>query len=349
MIVTWCDSLVSVRVGEKIYYYHSNGIRISSAGVHRFSIPMSELNAARSYTVISRCMIDRSPYYPATEEAVETEYAFRPLEKTSDIKIYHLADVHGWWDYAVWAAEYFEDAYDLLIMNGDIVSASNTMQEMTLCYKIASAITKGEYPCVISRGNHDLRGYRAAELASYMPSDNGKSYFTFRVGCIWGLVVDTGEDKDDTCPAYGGTICCHQFRLEEDEWIKLVIENPHREYTADDVKYRLIVSHVPFPLKGNYSTEKELYTSWCSLIKETIKPDLMLCGHTHKSCIIEPGDERDTLGQPCAVIIGSAFKDHDKSDVNDVVAGAYIRLSDGCAEVTFNTKKRTIGEGKVTF
>lgn len=349
MVVTWCDALISIRVGEKTYYNHSNGIRISAAGVQRFHVPMAELDAARAYTVSCQCMIDRSPYYPTTEDAVETEYTFRPLEKTSDIKIYHLADVHGWWDYAVWAAEYHKEAYDLLIMNGDIVSASNTVREMTLCYKIASAITKGEYPCVISRGNHDLRGYRAAELSSYMPSHSGKSYYTFQVGCIWGLLVDTGEDKDDTCPEYGGTICCHQFRLEEDEYIKQVIENAHKEYIADDVKYRLIVSHVPFPLKGNYSTEKELYSSWCTLIKENIKPDLMLCGHTHKSCIIEPGDVRDELGQPCAIIIGSAFNDNDQSDFSNVLAGAYIKLNDHSAEVTVNTKKQVIGTGHVTF
>lgn len=349
MVMTWCDALVSIRVGEKTYFCHSNGIRISAAGVQRFHIPMNELDAARTYTVSCQCVIDRSPYYPTTEETVETEYAFRPLEKTSDIKIYHLADVHGWWDYAVWAAEYHKETYDLLIMNGDIVSASNTVQEMVLCYKIASAITKGEYPCVISRGNHDLRGYRAAELSNYMPSDNGRSYFTFQIGCIWGLLIDTGEDKDDTCPAYGGTICCHQFRLEEDEMIKNVIKNAASEYDAEGVKYKLIISHVPFPLKGNYSTEKELYTGWCNLMKENIKPDLMLCGHTHTASVSAPGSEYDELGQPCTIIVGSAFNDRDKSDVNNVLAGAYIRLDDRKAEVAINTKKQVISKQIVEF
>lgn len=348
MIVTWCDALVSVRVGEKTYYNHSNGIRVSTAGVQRFCVPTAELDRERSYTVSCQCMIDRSPYFPRTGEVIETKHHFRPLEKTKDINIYHLADVHGWWDYAVGAAEYFQEKYDLLILNGDIISASNTVQDMTLCYKIASDITKGEFPCVISRGNHDLRGYRAEELADYMPSDNGKSYYTFKVGCIWGLLVDTGEDKDDSLPVYGGTICCHQFRLEQDEMIKNTIKNAALEYAAEDVKYRMIISHVPFTFKGHFSTEKELYTSWSALMKENIKPNLMLCGHTHDACISENESEYDALGQPCTIIVGSDVND-DKTDVSNVVAGAFIKLNDNCADVKFNTQKSVIGGGKVQF
>lgn len=62
---------------------------------------------------------------------------------------------------------------------------------MILCYKIASDITKGEYPCIISRDNHDLRGYAAETLTNYMLTDNGKSYYTFKLGSIWGILVGT--------------------------------------------------------------------------------------------------------------------------------------------------------------
>lgn len=126
-------------------------------------------------------------------------------------------------------------------------------------------------------------------------------------------------------------------------------KNAASEYGADGVKYKLIISHVPFPLKGNYSTEKELYTGWCALIKENVKPDLMLCGHTHTACVSVPGSECDELGQPCTIIIGSAFNDRDKSDVNNVVAGAYIRLDDRKAEVAINTKKQVISRQIVDF
>ena len=95
MVITWADALVSVRVGNKVYYNHSNGIRISTAGVHRFCVPMSVLDKEKSYTVITQAMIERCPYYPRTAEAVETKYNFRPVEKTEDIKLCRIWETHS--------------------------------------------------------------------------------------------------------------------------------------------------------------------------------------------------------------------------------------------------------------
>lgn len=350
MVVTWCDALISVRVGDKIYYNHSNGIRISSAGVQNFTIPASILNEEKNYTLITQPVIDRCPYYPRTGEIVETEYKFKPLEKTEDINIYHLADVHGWKEQSVAAAKYFDEELDLLILNGDIVSSSDTLNDMLLSYAIVSDITEGKIPCIISRGNHDLRGYGAETLANYMPGDNGKSYYTFKVGCIWGILVDTGEDKADNSEEYGGTVCCHEFRLEQEEMIKKVIENAQNEYEEDDVKYRLVISHVPFTFKrnGKFDIERDIYTNWSKLLKDNVKPNFMLCGHTHNFCISENGSEYDDLGQPCTIIVGSDVNS-DTSDTTNVVAGAFIKLNENSADVKFNTQKQIIGEGKVEF
>lgn len=350
MINTWCDALVSVKVGDKVYYNHSNGIRISSKGVHKFTVPMCELDREELYTVTILPMIERLPYYPRTGEKVESNYSFRPIKKTEDIKIYHLADVHGWADYAVWASEYFNEQYDLLILNGDISSTSNTFEDMILCYKIASDITKGELPCIISRGNHDLRGYGAENLTNYMPTDNGNSYYTFKVGCIWGILVDTGEDKDDLSEEYGGTVCCHEFRLEQEEMIKKVIENASSEYENDAVKYKLVISHIPFTFKreGKLDIERELYSNWANLLKDNVKPNLMLSGHTHDFCISEEGSKFDDLGHPCTVVVGS-YVNPDRSDLSNVLAGAFITLNSDSADVKFNTKRKIIGEGKIKF
>ena len=172
MIISEQEALLSVRVGDKTYYNHSNGIRISSPGVHSFSVPTEELDIARNYTVVVEKVLERLPYFPKIEPAVEATYDFRPIEKTTDINIYHLADVHGHFQQAVNVAEGCGKELDLLILNGDISSTSNTFDDIILCYKIASEVTKGEIPCIISRGNHDLRGFEAENLARYMPGDN---------------------------------------------------------------------------------------------------------------------------------------------------------------------------------
>ena len=349
MIISEQEALISVRVGNRVYYNHSNGIRVSSPGVHRISVPAEELDKARKYTVVVEKMIERKPYFSETEAPIEKTYIFRPVEKTDDINIYHLADVHGQFSQAVNIAKCCGKEIDLLIMNGDISSTSDTFDDIILCYKIASEVTKGEFPCIISRGNHDLRGLEAQNLAKYMPGDNEKSYYTFKTGCIWGMLVDTGEDKDDNNPAYGGTICCHDFRLEQENMIKNTIENAFDEYDQEGVKYKLIISHVPFTFKREnpFDIERQLYSDWSELIKKNINPDIMLCGHTHKACISECGSEYDDLGQPCTIIVGSDVAE--ENGENATLAGALITLNDGRARVKVNSENGILFEETVCF
>ncbi len=349
MVTAEEEALISVKVNGKTYYNHSNGIRISSPGVHRFYIPEKELDAAKEYTVISEKMIERLPYFPKTEPPVERTYNFRPIEKTENINIYHLADVHGLYSQAVSIAKNCGEKIDLLIMNGDISSASDSFDDIILCYKIASEVTGGEIPCIISRGNHDLRGLMAEKLADYMPGDNKKSYYTFRVGCIWGILVDTGEDKDDDHPEYGNTVCCHDFRLEQEKMIRKTIEKAASKYESDSVKYKLVISHVPFTFKRKppFDIEKPLFSSWSKLIKENVHPNLMLCGHTHEACISECGSEVDELGQPCTVIVGSDLGKDEEG--RTALAGALIKLGKDSAHVIINSEHKILLEDTVRF
>ena len=45
---SYCKKLC---VGDKVYYNHSNGIRISSAGVHKISVPEEVLDKEGKYTI----------------------------------------------------------------------------------------------------------------------------------------------------------------------------------------------------------------------------------------------------------------------------------------------------------
>ncbi len=220
---------------------------------------------------------------------------------------------------------------------------------MFLCYKIASEIARGEIPCIISRGNHDLRGFGSENLAKYMPGDGEKSYYTFKTGCIWGMLVDTGEDKDDNHPEYGGTVCCHDFRIEQKKMIQNTIKNAENEYAQEGIKYKFIVSHVPFTFKRRepFDIERELYSDWSKLIKDNIKPDIMLCGHTHKACVSKCGSEYDDLGQPCTVIVGSDVSR--KEDGKVVLAGALINLNNAFAKVIVNTENEILFEEIIDF
>ena len=348
MIPVKYKMLVAVRIGEKIYASHSNGIKISDTKVHRIEVPMSELDRERKYTVICRKMVCRKAYRSITGDEDIIEYSFKPLEKTKNIKIYQIADSHSHILPAVNAQKKFSKDIDLLILNGDIAGTSENFNEISVTYKIASKITEGTLPCIISRGNHDLRGKCAEKLADYMPNHNGKSYYTVKVGCIWAILIDTGEDKPDNHEEYGCTVACRQFREEETEFIKHAAEN--KEYMANDIKYRLVISHVPFATRFPYpfDIEEEAYREWCKILKDNIKPNLMLSGHIHKAAISEVGSEYDDYGQPCTVLIGSIVKIH-KPSKDVYYAGMGLELNDNKAKVTFNTKDEIVEVNEINI
>lgn len=341
------NMLFSVIVGDKEYFNHSNGIKISTTKIQRVKIPMAELDREKKYTVVCRKMIKRLPYRSVTDdEETRIEYSFKPIEKTEDINIYQIADSHGYIDEAVGAAKSFKKEIDMLILNGDIANASDTFNHVITCYKIASKITEGTIPVIISRGNHDLRGKYAEVLVDHMPNMNGNSYYTFKVGCIWGILVDCGEDKNDEHEEYGRTICCHSYRHDITEYIKSTIDK--QEYLDEDVKYRIVLSHVPFQHKNYapFDIEEEIFTQWCRLLKESIKPDLMLSGHLHIAAVSDFGKQLDTYGQPCPVAIGSKLIKNKKGKCEEYT-GLGVCLKDGYSEIHFTSNKGNIEKYKV--
>ncbi len=327
------EIMVSVEVNGQKYYDHSNGIMRSGKLVHSVTVPMEELNSAEKYTVCYRKVIERRPYFTKTEEEQKLQFNFKPV-KGDNIRLYHISDAHNKIETPVKAALYKE--FDLLILNGDVPEDSRKIEHFDTIYYIAGEITKGEIPIVFSRGNHDLRGVCAEKLADYTPNNNGMSYFTFRLGCVWGIVLDCGEDKADSNAEYGDTVCCEIFRREETKFLEKVVND--KEYLDEKIKYKLVISHVPFFQKFDkpFNIEEDTYTYWTKLLRENIKPDLMLAGHKHMNVIRHRGSKYDCYNQPCPCIIGSnpCFELH-KEGIDRFI-GCYVELNDRKAYVEFN-------------
>lgn len=311
MVPVNCETLMWVRVGDKCFYNEKNGVLCSKPLIHHMVVPMELLDKEKSYTICARKIIRRLAYFTETEDVEEFTFDFKPV-CGEWIRAYHIADTHGQVEEPVSAAKTYGDI-DLLILNGDIPNSSESVNDILVVYKIAEAITGGNIPIIFSRGNHDLRGEKAELFADCTPCDNGNSYYTVRLGDIWMLVLDCGEDKADDRIEYGHTICCHDFRLRETAFIESVIANAENEYLADGIKRKIIIAHDPFtfPKKPHFNTEEKIYRHWAELIRENIKPDMMLCGHTHQNGIFEVGGEKDALGQPCIMVVGGEPKQYE--------------------------------------
>ncbi len=309
MVPVMRETLMWVRVGEQCFFDHANGTLRSATRIHRMSVPQKLLDEAQEYSICYRVVTERKAYHTETEDEVCVKFRFHPVPTTSS-KAYLIADAHNEVRATVEAAKQFENKYgklDFLILAGDVPVDSGRIENFNTIYEIIEQITHGTIPVVYAKGNHDMRGVYAEKIDEYSPLLNGNSYFTFRIGNIWGLVLDCGEDKPDDHAEYGHTVCCHEFRKAETEYIKYVIANADKEYNAEGVTHKIIVSHNPFSelLKAPFDIEKEIYSEWCKLLKEYVKPDVMISGHFHWLAVNEPGCEKDHLGQPCRVIVGT--------------------------------------------
>ena len=299
-----------VEAGGEIFPDERNGLMRSETTVHRAVVPCEKLDAAKKYAVCFRALPERKPYWPKLGETERQEYAFRPIDWRDGLQLYHIADAHSHIGEVVDTAGYFGDKLDLLVMNGDMPAESKTEKDVLAVFDIAGGITGGERPVVFARGNHDTRGKFALEFTDFIGTDEGRTYFTFRTGALWGIVLDCGEDKLDTSDEYGGIVCCEPFRRRQTEFLKRVVENRRDEFEAEGVKLRLAVCHVPFMTElmaasgDKFDIERERYAQWTALLNE-MGLDLMLCGHQHRLYTFRPGDPMMRYGANFPVVVGS--------------------------------------------
>ncbi len=321
-----------VEVGGRAYYDHSNGILRSGRYLHIARVPLKVLDRARAYTLCLQRLNERKPYFTDFGEIQRSTFAFRPIRTKSRYHIVNLADAHNTVAGPVASGSCFGDSLDLLVMNGDIPNHSGNVEYFKAIYRISGAITKGAVPCVFSRGNHDMRGIYAEQLADYTPTAAGKSYYTFRLGPIWGIVLDAGEDKADDSKEYGATICCHAFRLEEEAFLDKVLA----EGAYKDAPVRLIVSHHPFShqIRPPFNIEQDLYARWSRKLKR-IKANVWLTGHLHECFFEQPGGAHDTYGYPCPVVCSSKVR-VEEDGTEKHVSGAITISRDGKVEVAYS-------------
>lgn len=305
MVETTREAMVGVRIGDREWYDASNGIMNSLSPLHRVTVPMSALDEAKRYTLLVRPVIERKPYFTETAPLQVFDFPFSPVPKT-DIRIYHIADAHDQIDAPVRAAEAF-GKIDLLILNGDVIDHSGDPEKFMNIYEICGRLTGGSIPTIFSRGNHDMRGRFAERFSEYTPCHHGKTYYTFRLGSLWGIVLDHGEDKPDAHPEYGMTVACHAFREEQTEFLEAIARDPDHAFAAPGVNTRLVICHSPFSQRQSapFDIEEEILRQWCGILREYIKPHLMLFGHTHEHGIHPVGSRWDDFGQPCPAVIGA--------------------------------------------
>lgn len=302
--------IFSVRIDDKTYYAENSGVLSSEKRIAKIRVPQDALNATRAYEIVFRATINRRGYFSQFEPEQIERFAFKPLEKTENIRIYHIADVHGAFKKTKDTALYFGDDTDLFIFNGDIGEANYEDSYFEIC-KYLGDVAKGNVPVIYTRGNHDARGKLAENYVDYFPVNAHNTFYTFDLGVLQGVVLDCGEDKKDDHTdekfdipeVYGNVNIFHDYRQRELEWLrqtKLPCEN----------KITFAISHICPVLAslragfGCDDIERDCYGQWNAEL-ERMGVQFMLSGHFHKAFIATTDDERNIIPHNYPVIFGS--------------------------------------------
>ena len=204
--------------GKAYKVYDQSGGRLNSdSKIHSVNVPYEHLNN-NSYKIGSVRVIEQFSYGSRTGQEVTSQaYTFTPV-KGEDITYLVISDWHTYLDRAYDAISYIGD-YDAVILLGDATPGVDFEEQVvTNIVEFAGAVTKGTLPTLYVRGNHETRGEYAGEILDALGLD--EFYYTADMGEYSFVVLDSGEDKDDSHPEYGGMTDYNTYRADMIEWLK---------------------------------------------------------------------------------------------------------------------------------
>ena len=261
------------------------GVVRTTSRVHKIYVATDVLDNAGSYTVEFKKIAERLTYHTQTVSTETADFSFRPLPEDRDVNCYIISDTHGSVEEPTETAKYFGDKLDLFILGGDIGKNAKTEDGLMTVSELSSNVAKGEIPVIFMRGNHDARGAFSEFLPDYVGTDRGLTYFPIRLGRLWFVLLDSGEDKPDEHESYGDLANFSTVRNDESLMLDTIIENSASEYSAEGVEVRFALCHVPFILYN--SPCYNVFVRWTEFLNK-MNIHVMLSGHKHRVHITQP-------------------------------------------------------------
>ena len=244
--------------------------------IHSIKVPYEHLKG-NAYTVGSTRVIDEFSYGSRLGKTVSSkEYAFS-VNESEDQSWLVISDWHTMLDKAYSAVAYVGE-YDGVVLLGDATPGVDFEDEVIRnIVQFGGEISEGTVPVIYVRGNHETRGAYANDLATALGID--EFYYTTDIGPYSFLVLDSGEDKDDSHSEYGGMTDYNTYRASMIEWLKTV-------QTKND---RVVALSHSWQISD---VEKDLsLAGWAEL--DRIGARMMLSGHHHQCRFLGDGSDNE--------------------------------------------------------
>ncbi|SHK91418.1 Purple acid Phosphatase, N-terminal domain [Chitinophaga jiangningensis] len=282
----------------------SHGLVEANNRLHRIALQQLEPGKKYTYKVFSKEITDFQPYKLTYGETISSDtYTFTaPDTQAKEVSWLILNDIHDRPESIPHLMKLNgNDPYDFVFFNGDIFDYQADEQQiinhmLTPCGDTFSPQT----PFMYVRGNHETRGKYAREWHQYFENPTKNNYFSFTWGPVFAIVLDTGEDKEDTHPVYAGIVDFDTYREEQAAWLEKQLQSP----AYKKAKHKVVMMHIPHHHGGDWHGASHCRAMFGDLFNKH-KIDILICGHTHTYGVHPP----ETGKHNYPLIIGGGPKD----------------------------------------
>ena len=185
---------------------------------------------------------------------------------------------------------------DFVVFNGDCIDDPASHEQATY---FISELTKGIHgsrvPAFYIRGNHEIRNAYSVGLRDHFDYVGGKTYGAFNWGDTRIVMLDCGEDKEDTHPEYSGLNDFTELRHEQVDFLKQELSSK----AFKKANKRILLHHIPL-----YGCNKNLCADLWMPLLEKAPFDICINAHTHRYAYHPKGE----LGNNFPVVIGGGYQ-----------------------------------------
>lgn len=287
MTVCWmtdkpCGGTVEYRKkGEEVFRQAEDlvlAVPRSNTAMHRVFLSGLEYGAEYEYRLIARSNSEEAgSRFPAAEGC----YTFRAADpEAARVTAFFTSDIHCKADRLMKLIDLCGGDVDFHAVLGDINWGFGPDRPDLFKAGLDAYVARfqGSKPLLFVRGNHDMDGIDAADWGTFLPTENGKSYFAFRQGPVLFIVLDSGRNNAETAT--------QELRSEQRTWL-LDLKQTEMFRTA---AFRVVLCHIPTHGIPESPHCRDMRNRLGDVLNDgTIH--LMLAGHEHRYMRFDAGSK----------------------------------------------------------
>lgn len=290
IIIRWISSEKSlnwVEIAElegesrKVFNSH-HGLIDANNRIARLKIDNLKSDTTYQYRIFSKEIKLFEPYKVEYGDIIQKgPYSFTtPTEHDEQVSFVVFNDIHDNSNNIKELLNKFTtpDDYDFAIFNGDTFNWTDAEEPIINDFLTPiGEIFSSRKPFLMVQGNHETRGKYARQFFDYFDYPNNQCYYAFTRGPVRFIVLDSGEDKDDSNSEYSGLVSFDQYREEQAKWLAGEIKSKAFKQAA----FRVVLIHIPMFHSGDWHGTLHCRKLFNPLLNKS-NIDLSISGHTHR-------------------------------------------------------------------